>query len=61
MEIGVGVEIGVSDNDVFDETPPVVVLPDVQSLLDSMKLSPQSAVSKSETLSFDLLWLLYYH
>ena len=55
VEIGVGVEIRVSDDDVFDEAPPVVVLPDAQALLDSMKFSPQSAVSKSETLSYDLV------
>ena len=55
VSIGVGVEIRVSDDDVFDEAPPVVVLPDAQALLDSMKFSPQSAVSKSETLSYDLV------
>jgi hypothetical protein len=41
-------EIGVSDNDVFDDTPPVLKLPNAQSLWDSMKFSPQHAVGKSK-------------
>jgi hypothetical protein len=41
-------EIGVSDNDVFDDTPPVLKLPNAQSFWDSMKFSPQHAVGKSK-------------
>jgi hypothetical protein len=45
VEIGVGVELSIQDDDAFDDIPPVVrLLPDAQALLDSMKFSPQNAV-----------------
>jgi hypothetical protein len=47
VEVGAGVTLGISDANVFDEEPPVIVLPNAQSLIDSMKFSPQTAVSKS--------------
>ena len=40
-------KIQIQDNDVFDDTPPLIQLPDVQSLRDSIKFSPQGAVGKS--------------
>ena len=39
-------KIQIQDNDMFDDVPPFVQLPDVQSLRDSIKFSPQNAVSK---------------
>lgn len=47
VEVGAGVTLGISDANVFDEEPPVILLPNAQSLIDSMKFSPQTAVSKS--------------
>jgi hypothetical protein len=47
VEVGAGVTLGISDTNVFDDESPVIVLPNAQSLIDSMKFSPQTAVSKS--------------
>jgi hypothetical protein len=47
VEVGAGVTLGISDANVFDDESPVIVLPNAQSLIDSMKFSPQTAVSKS--------------
>ena len=46
VELGLGVEIGIEDDNIFDDNPPIIQLPDAQSLLDSMKFTPQNAVSK---------------
>jgi hypothetical protein len=45
LDIGAGLRI--TDDDIFDDKPHVVQLPDAQVLRDSMKFSPQKAVSKS--------------
>ena len=45
VEVGVGVGISIEDDDVFDDDPPAIQLPDAQSLIDSMKFSPQTAVN----------------
>ena len=44
--VGAGVGIGIEDDDVFDDSPPVIQLPNTQALLDSIKFSPQTAVGK---------------
>lgn len=46
-ELGAGVEISVEDANIFDEEPADIQLPTAQSLVDSMKFSPQNAVSES--------------
>ena len=45
VEVGAGVRIGIADDNVFDDTSPVIQLPNAQSLIDSMKFSPQTAVN----------------
>jgi hypothetical protein len=47
VNLGVGTEIGIKDENIFDDEPAYVQLPTAQSLLDAMKFSPQNAVSKS--------------
>ena len=44
--------IRIKDDDAFDEIPPSIQLPDAQSLRDSIKFSPQNAVSKSVCMIF---------
>ena len=44
LEIDTGLEFGIADENVFDEEAPVVTLPDVAAILDSLKFSPQMAV-----------------
>lgn len=46
VELGVGLELGIADYNIFDDIPATVQLPTAQSLVDSMKFSPQNAVSK---------------
>ena len=45
-------KIGIKDDDAFDEIPPSIQLPDIQSLRDSIKFSPQGAVGKSLDMIF---------
>ena len=44
LEITTGLEFGIEDTNVFDQTPAVVTLPDAQALRDSIKFSPELAV-----------------
>lgn len=46
IKLGSGVVVAIHDDNVFDDIPAIVQLPDAQALLDSMKFSPQSAVGK---------------
>lgn len=46
IDLGIGFELGIEDDNVFDDIPPVIELPSAQSLLDSMRFSPEQAVSK---------------
>lgn len=45
VEVGMEVGISIVDDDVFDDVSPLIELPSAQSLLDSMKFSPQAAVN----------------
>jgi hypothetical protein len=45
FDISNGLTLSVSDEDIFDEIPPTVVLPDAQEILDSVQFSPQTAVN----------------
>ena len=51
-QLDFGVGLGIKDDNIFDDTPHVIELPTAKSLLDSMKFSPQNAVSKSIICSF---------
>ena len=44
LEITTGLEFGIEDTNVFDQTPAVVTLPDAQALRDSIKFTPELAV-----------------
>ena len=52
--------IGIEDNDVFDDISPNITLPDTQFLRDTMKFSPQNAISKSIHL-YDVCQLFVMH
>lgn len=45
VQAGAGIKI--KDDDAFDDSPPMIQLPNVQALLDSIKFSPQAAVGES--------------
>ena len=58
IDLGIGFELGIEDDNVFDDIPPVIELPSAQSLLDSMRFSPEQAVSKF----MDVVWFMsLYH
>ena len=46
VEFDATARIGIEDDDVFDDVTPNITLPDVQFIKDSMRFSPQNAVSK---------------
>ena len=46
VEFGDTVSIGIQDDDVFDSVSPNITLPDMQFIKDSIRFSPQNAVSK---------------
>ena len=46
LDLGIGAEIGVEDNNVFDDIPPVIELPSLPALSEAMRFSPEFAVSK---------------
>jgi hypothetical protein len=46
LDLGIGAEIGISDENVFDDISPVVELPTAKFLVDAMKFSPRNAVSE---------------
>lgn len=45
LEIDEGIEFGIEDGNIFDDIKPIVHLPDTRAILDSIKFSPQAAVS----------------
>lgn len=47
VTLGNGATLIISDDDMFDDTPPVFVFDGAQALEDAMKFSPQNAISKS--------------
>ena len=46
LDLGIGAEIGVIDDNVFDDISPVIELPSLQALKEAMRFSPEYAVSK---------------
>lgn len=45
-QIGVGLDMGIKDENVFDDDPAVVQLPEARFITEFMKFSPENAVSK---------------
>lgn len=44
--LGVGVRLGIEDENIFDDNPADIQFPDAQFIKDSVKFSPENAVSK---------------
>ena len=60
VELDLGAEIGIEDDNIFDDNPSIIQLPDTQSLRDSIKFSPQNAVSKLQVVNI-FCSFLYMH
>lgn len=45
VELDTGLMLSISDDNVFDNTPPTIVTPDAAALIDLLKFSPENAAA----------------